>query len=117
MLVTERLKKVLIDDDRAGRNDRVHHVVLDQVDHDLLQSCGDKRAGETEDNCAIFFLQHLVVNLRGTPEVARGKRHLAHRLDQRDDVVLLDVDVLDDFNQEIGFLRFHSYVPGYNHFM
>ena len=38
MLETERFEKILVDDDGAGRNDGVHHVVADEIDHDVLEA-------------------------------------------------------------------------------
>ena len=48
----------------------------------------------------------LIVNLGGPSEIAGRRRHFAHRLDERDYVVLFDVDVLDNFNEKIGFFGF-----------
>ena len=54
-----------------------------------------------------FVAEHAVVDVGGAAEVAGREGHLAHRFNQRHDVVLLDVDVLDDFDKQIGFFRFH----------
>ena len=39
--------------------------------------------------------EHAVVDVGGAGEVARAVGHVLHGVDQRHDVVLLDVDVLD----------------------
>ena len=36
----ERFEKILIDDNRAGRDNGVHHVVTDEIDHDVFQTGG-----------------------------------------------------------------------------
>ena len=38
VLEAERLEEILIDHVRAGRHDRVDHVVFDHVDDDFLQA-------------------------------------------------------------------------------
>ena len=83
-------------------------LLPNEIDDNVLEARGEKRAGQAKNDRAIFIAQHRVVNLRGASEIARGKRHLAHRFDERDDVVFLDVDVLDNFNKQIGFFRFHD---------
>ena len=108
MFEAKRFEKILIDNDGAGGNDRVHHVVPDKVDNHIFQPGGEKRTGQTENDRAIFIAQHRFVNLRGAAKIAGRERHFAHRFNQRHDVVLLDVDVLDYFDKKIGFLRFHK---------
>ena len=98
MFEAERFEKVLIDNDRASGNDRIHHVVLDEIDNDLFQAGGKDRAGQAKNDRAIFVAQHHVIDLRGPAEIARRECHLAHRLDEWDDIVFFDVDLLDDFN-------------------
>jgi hypothetical protein len=99
------------------------HVVLDQVDDDLFQVGGNERPGQAKHDCAVFVLQHLIVDLRSPAKIARRKGHLAHRINEWDDVVLLDVDVLHHIDEEIGFLWFHNgsqagrLTSGYSHFM
>ena len=114
VLVAEGFEEILVDDDGAGGNDRVHHVVLHQVHQHLLQARGNERAGEAHDDGAILVAQHIVEDVRGAAKIAGGKRHFAHRFDERDDVVLFDVDVFDNIDEEVGFFRFHKLLALYS---
>ena len=71
MLEAERFEEILVDDDGAGGNDRVHHVVSDKIDDHILEAGGEERASQAKNDRAIFFAQHGVVNFRGAAEVAR----------------------------------------------
>ena len=81
--------------------------MADKIDNHIFQAGGKNGTGQAENDRAIFLAEHRVVNLCGPAEIARGEGHLAHRFDQWDDVVLFDIDVLDNFDEEIGFFRFH----------
>src|SRR5204863_3493582 len=59
------------------------------------------RAGDDEDHRAILVGEHLVVDVGGAAQVAAGKAHLAHRLDDRARVEALDVDMLDGRRQQL----------------
>ncbi len=106
----EGLEEVLIDDVGAGRDDGVDHVVAHEVDDDLLQAGGDERAGEAEDDAAVGVAEHHLVDGGGAGGVARAEGHRLHGVDQRDNVVLLDVDVLDGLGEEFFFRRHSTYI-------
>ena len=56
-------------DDRAGRDDDVDHVLLDQVDDDLAHPGGDERAGHAqEDRRPLLVAEHGLEDRRGLPE-------------------------------------------------
>src|SRR5436853_3615666 len=76
MLESKGFEKILIDDDSAGGNDGVDHVIANEVDHDLFQTGGNEGPGEAENNGALIIAQHCIINLRGPAEIAGGKRHL-----------------------------------------
>jgi hypothetical protein len=103
----EGLEEVLIDDVGAGGDDGVDHVVADEVDQDLLETCGDERAGEAEDDAAVGVVEHHVVDGGCAVGVTRGVGHVLHGIDQRNDVVLLDIEVLDGVGEEF-FFRWHG---------
>ena len=90
----QRLEEVLVHDVRAGRDNRVHHVVAHQVDEQLLQPRRDQRPGKAQDHAALRVAQHPLVDRRRPRRVARAVGHRGHRIHQRDHVVLRDVDVL-----------------------
>src|SRR6185295_15075834 len=92
MLEPKCFEEVLIDDDGAGGNDRVYHVVPDQIDHDILETGGEKGSREAKHDRAIFIPKHCIVDVRGTAEITGGERHPAHGFNKRNNVVLLDVD-------------------------
>ena len=75
----------------------------------FLQAGGDERAGEAEDDAAIGVAEHHVVDVGGAVGVARGVGHVLHGVDERDDVVLLDVEVLDGAVEEFFFCRHGLY--------
>src|SRR5579862_5301420 len=100
MLVAESFEEVLIDDVGAGRNHGVHHVVANEIDKDLLQTSADERAGEAEDDAALLVAEHALINRSCPVEVTGAEGHVLHGVYQRDDVVLLDVDVLDWVNEK-----------------
>ena len=101
----EGFEEVLIDDVGAGGDDGVDHVVADEVDEDLLEAGGDEGAGEAEDDAAVGVAEHHVVDVGGAGGITRGVGHVGHRVDDRDDVVLLDVEVLDGRFEEFFFRR------------
>src|SRR5207302_8794490 len=70
MFEAERLEKILIDDDGAGRDDRVDHFVPDKIDNHLFEPGGDERAGEAENDRAILLLQHSVIDVCGADKDA-----------------------------------------------
>ena len=81
MLEPERLKKILIDDNSAGRNDGVDHVVANEIDDHLFQARGNEGSGEAENDGTFVIAQHRVINLRGPAEIAGRECHLRHRID------------------------------------
>ena len=99
----EGFEEVLVDDVGAGGDDGVDHVVADEVDEELLQAGGDERAGEAEDDAAVSVAEHHVVDGGGAGGVTRGVGHVAHGVDQGDDVVAGDVEVLDGAGEELFF--------------
>lgn len=105
VLETEGFEEVLVDDVGACGDDGVDHVVADQVNEDLLEAGGDERAGEAEDDAAVLVLEHHLVDLGGAVQVTRRVGHVCHGVDQRNDVVLLDVDVLDRGSENLFFRR------------
>ena len=108
----QRLKEVLVHDVRAGRDNRVHHVVADHVDKDLLQAGRDQRSGQAQDHPAIGVAQHHLVD-RGSPRrIARGVGHRGHRVHQRNHVVGGKIDVLDGRCEQF-FFGWHSQLLGY----
>ena len=107
VLVAERLEEILVDNVGAGGNNGVHHVVADQVDENLLQSGADQRSGEAEDHAALLVAQHALVDGSGPGKITGAVGHGLHGIDQRNDIVLLDVDVLDGGGQKLFFRR-HS---------
>jgi hypothetical protein len=42
----------------------------------------------------------LVVDFGSTTEIAGGERHLAHRVDERNHIMFLDVDMFDFLDEE-----------------
>src|SRR6185437_998095 len=109
---TKRLEEVLVDDVRAGRDDGIDHVVAHEVDDDLLQARRDERAGEAKDDAAVGIAQHHVINVGRTREIARAVGHRSHRVHQRHNVVLGDVDVLNLVFEEFLFGS-HNQLPVY----
>ena len=99
----QRLEEVLVDDVRAGRDNRIDHVVAHQVDDDLLQAGRDQRAGEAKNHAAVGVAQHHVVDVGRTRQIARAVGHRSHRVHQRHNVVLGDVDVLNRLVEEFFF--------------
>jgi hypothetical protein len=95
VLETKRLKEILVDDVRSRRNDRVHHVVPQKVDNNLLQAGAHQRPRQAEDHAALLIAQHALINKRSPGKVTGGVGHVLHRIYQRDHIVLLDVDMLD----------------------
>ena len=63
MTETQCFEKVLIDDVRPGRDDRVNHVVADHVDEDLFEPRADQRAGQTKDHAAVAVAEHALVDV------------------------------------------------------
>ena len=100
----ERLEEVHVDHRRPGGDDRVDHVVADQVDVDLHAAGGAGAAGDGQDDRAVRVLQHALVDLARAPELARAERHLLEGVDQRARVMRGDVDVLDGPLQKGGLL-------------
>ena len=101
----EGLEEVLVDDVGAGGDDGIDHVVADEVDEDLLQAGGDEGAGEAEDDAAIGVAEHHVVDIGGAGGVTRGVGHVRHCVDDRNDIVLLDVEVLNGRFEKFFFRR------------
>ncbi len=95
MTEAQRLKEVLIDDVRAGRDDRVHHVVADELDNNLLHAGGDQGTSQAKDHAALGVAQHHVIQLCRARQVARAERQVGHRVHQGHDVQLRDIDRLD----------------------
>src|SRR6202171_5363610 len=54
MFETERFEEILVDDDRAGRDDSIVHVVSDKIDNHVLETGGEKRAGQAKNDGAIL---------------------------------------------------------------
>src|SRR5258706_9983450 len=106
VLVAEAFEEILIDDVGAGGDDRIDHVIADHVHEDFLEAGADERAGETKDYAALFVLEHAVVDVGGAVQVAGRESHVLHGIDDRDDVLLRDVNVLDGL-LEIIFLGCH----------
>src|SRR4030081_1465220 len=52
MFEAERFEKILVDDDRAGRDDSGDHVVTDKIDNHVLETGGEKRAGQAKNDGA-----------------------------------------------------------------
>ena len=104
----QRLKEVLVHNVRAGRHNRVHHVVADHVHEDLLQAGRNQRPRQAQDHPAIGVAQHHLVD-RGSPRrIARGVGHRRHRVHQRNHVVTRNVDVLDRRCEQF-FFSWHSH--------
>ena len=100
MLEAERLEKILVDDIRAGADDRIDHVIANHVGEDALQSRADKRSRQAQDHAAVAIAQHAIVNRRRAMQVAGAVRHLSHRLDDRHDAVARDIDMFDRLFQK-----------------
>src|SRR5437870_621757 len=47
MAKPKRLEKILIDDVRACRNNRIRHPIFDEVDNHFLESGANERTGKT----------------------------------------------------------------------
>src|SRR6185437_5716112 len=105
----EGLEEVLVDDVRSGRDDGIDHVVAYQVDDDLLQAGRDERAGEAEDDAALGVAEHHVIDVGRTRKIARAVGHRSHRVHQRHNVVLGDIDVLNLLVEEFLFGSHVSY--------
>src|SRR5256885_2338559 len=111
MLEAQAFEEVLIDDIGAGGDDGVDHSVAEQVDEDFFQPGGDERAGQAEDDAAVFVFEHAVVDVGRPGEVARGEGHVLHGFDEGDDVVPGDVDVLDVFLKIVFRVGNNSFLP------
>ena len=103
MLESKTFEKVLVDDQCARRNNGINKVFVDEVEDNALQTSRKDRPSQNKNNAAIVVRQHHFIDLRSTVQVARGKCHVTHRLDQRDDLVLFDVQMDDCFLEKIGF--------------
>src|SRR5690606_33053931 len=91
----ERFEEVLIDDDRAGRHDRVDHVRLDELEDHTLEPRADERARETQPHAALPIAEHLLVDPGRAGGVAGLERHARHPVDERDGIEGRERDVLD----------------------
>ena len=109
VLEAEGLEEVLIDDVGAGGDDGVDHVVADHVDEDLLEAGGDHGASDAEDDATFGVAEHHVVDGGCAVGVAGAIGHVLHGVDQRDYVVLLDIDVLDRTVEEFFFIDHGRY--------
>ena len=107
VLVAEGLEEVHVDDGGAGGDDSVDHLVAHHVDVHLHAAGSAGGAGDGEDVGAVLLGQHLAEDVGGAGGVAAGEAHVAHGVDELGAVILLDVNVLDGFFQEV-FL-FHCY--------
>ena len=103
MVEAEGFEEVLIDDVGSGGDDGVDHVVAEEVDEDLLEAGGDEGAGQAEDDSAVGVAEHHFVDAGGAGCVAGGVGHVGHGVDDRDDVVLFHVEVLDGAGEEFFF--------------
>src|SRR6267143_5596550 len=74
MFEPEGLEKILIDDDGARGNNGIDHIVANEIDDHLFQARGNERPSKAENDGALIVAQHRVVNLRGSAEIAGGKR-------------------------------------------
>src|SRR5256885_1674775 len=110
MLEAQAFEEVLIDDIGAGGDDGVDHSVAEQVDEDFFQPGGDERAGQAEDDAAVFVFEHAVVDVGRPGEVARGEGHVLHGFDEGDDVGPGDVDVLDGVFQIVFTVGHDSFL-------
>ena len=103
MLEAERFKEVLVDNVRAGGDDRVHHMIADEIDDHILQAGRDERASQAQDYAALRVAQHHVVDRGRTRQITRRIRHVPHGIDQRHNVVILDLYVLDGLVKKFLF--------------
>ncbi len=108
MLVAERLEEILVDHVGAGGNHGIDHVVAQQVDKNLLQSGADQRPGQAENHATILVAQHALVDGSCPGKVTGAVGHGLHRVNQRNNIVLLDVDVPDGGGQKLFFRRHNS---------
>ena len=112
MLEAQALEEILIDDVGPGRDDRVHHVVLEERDDRLLEAGGDERARQREDDGALLVLEHHRINVGRVRERAAAVGHLAVGVDDGAGVERRDIDVLDGVGEQfllrpLGHAKLH----------
>src|SRR5439155_842575 len=73
----QRLEEILVNHVRAGRDDRIDHVVADHVHENLLEPGTDERAGQAKDDAAFAIAKHAVINIRGAMKIARREFFVA----------------------------------------
>ena len=101
VLVAEGLEEVHVDDAGASADDGVDHLVAHHVDVHLHATGGGGGTGDGEDVGAVLLGDHLAEDVGGAGGVAAGETHVTHGIDKLGAVVLLDVNVLDGFFQEV----------------
>ena len=83
MLETEGLEKIHIHDRRPRGDDGVDHVVLHHLHVDLHTAGGAGAPREGQDDTALLFGKHPVINVGGVGQIAGGEGHPLHSLDDR----------------------------------
>ena len=101
VFVTQGLEEVHVDDAGTSADDGVDHLVAHHVDIHLHASGSAGRTGDGEDVGAVLLGDHLAEDVGGAGGVAAGETHVTHGVDKLGAVVLLDVNVLDGFFQEV----------------
>jgi hypothetical protein len=102
VLEAQRLEEIHVDDRGAGGDDHVDHPVLQHVAVDVHAAAGRGGAGERQPGRAVGVLQAHRPDVGGARGVAAGEAHLAHGVDDRPGVVLVDRHVLDGVGQQLG---------------
>ncbi len=99
MFESQSFKEIHVNNGSTGGHDGVNHVVFHQINVNLHTACRGCGTGQGKDNSAIFFSEHPVVNISGVSQIAGGKGHFFHRVDNIHRVDFFNVNVFDFFTQ------------------